>query len=152
MPDLIVKSRYKAMDHKSDRRWVVISITTPADGRPLPEFSEENRVGILRLCFYDINHDDQVWDGKLPGYLFNKDMAVQILHFVNEHWDHVDEILVHCDMGMSRSPATAAAIAYIKGGRGADEFFFKHYHPNSLVYKTIIEENIRLENLRTTLI
>lgn len=152
MPDLIVKSRYKAIEHTSDRRWAVISITTPGDGRPLPEFSTENRVDILRLCFYDINDDAQTWDGKMPGYLFDVDRAKQILHFAKQNWDHIDEFLIHCDMGKSRSPAVAAALTYITYGRGSDTFWHKNYIPNSLVYKLIIEENFHIENLRSTII
>lgn len=140
MKKLTVKSRYKAIDHRSDEPWAVISVTTP-DGRPLPSFSPENRLGVLRLCFYDANSDAQNWEGKQPGYIFDRKMAKQILDFTNEYWDQAEEFLIHCDMGMSRSPAVAAAIAYIKGGRGADEHWFKNYTPNSLVYRTILEEH-----------
>jgi hypothetical protein len=45
---------------------------------------------------------------------------------------------VHCELGMSRSPAVAAAICL---GLGEDSTrFFEEYQPNQFVYRLVLAE------------
>lgn len=61
--------------------------------------------------------------------------AEQIRAFVEEELAHVQAMVVHCEQGMSRSPAVAAAIAR---SLGLDEKpFFARYMPNTYVYKLV---------------
>lgn len=136
---LEVRSRRLAKEFKSDLPWAAISVSTEVGD--FPELNEENRVGLLRLRFWDIaNPSTRQLDANLES-LFSKEQAKQIIAFMNEVWDKADVILVHCEAGMSRSPAIAAAIEHIKYGPEQDKWYFKQYIPNYWVYKTILEEH-----------
>jgi predicted protein tyrosine phosphatase len=45
---------------------------------------------------------------------------------------------VHCDAGVSRSPAVAAALARVLKGDDA-EYFAGRYRPNTRVYRMLLE-------------
>lgn len=75
----------------------------------------------------------------LPGLiLFNSDHAHDILDFVNYHWPQINLLMVHCEHGLSRSPAVAAAIGRLKTGK-TRRFFRDPYIPNGYVYRQILE-------------
>jgi predicted protein tyrosine phosphatase len=70
--------------------------------------------------------------------LMTREQAKQICEFVRK-WDgHVGSVVVHCEQGMSRSPAVAAAISKCLG---LDErSFYRQYQPNRHVYRLVLEE------------
>lgn len=112
--------------------FALISIHDPDDPVDL------SRVGgcmfdILELCFSDI---DTV-SGFEQYTLFNKEHAKQIVEFVKMYVKHT-HFFVHCDAGISRSPAVAAAIS--KGLGRSDMDFFKKYVPNRRVYSMLLNE------------
>lgn len=120
-------SRVRAEEAVCDLPWAAISISE----RQHPELSKENRIGLLQVKFHDI-------DFASDNYItFNKNHAQQILDFAKNIWDKADILLVHCEAGLSRSAATAAALSKIYFG--TDEEFFKYpYTPNMLIYRTIL--------------
>jgi predicted protein tyrosine phosphatase len=61
--------------------------------------------------------------------------AEAVCRFVDEHDPYVGAVVVHCEQGMSRSPAVAAALALAYGG----DFrrFFRNYQPNRWVYSLL---------------
>lgn len=62
--------------------------------------------------------------------------AKAIWTFVREHAGHYDAVVVHCEQGMSRSPAVAAALAK---GLGLDaRRFWRDYQPNQFVYELLL--------------
>lgn len=133
MPEIIVLSKTDAKNFRCDHPWAAISIATyPGD---LPVLSEENCLGLLQLAFRDTtntNHENH----------FTQREAKAVLDFVEEYWDRIEVLLVHCEAGLSRSPGVAAAISYIKEGRGSDKKYFEgKYWANYLVYKTILVEH-----------
>jgi predicted protein tyrosine phosphatase len=96
--------------------------------------SEENRVGILRLVF-----EDTMEPGRADS--FNASLATEILDFVEKMWDGVEDFLIHCEVGLSRSPAVAAALSriyYDDDGPWAEMDF-----PNPLVYQVLVETHSR---------
>jgi predicted protein tyrosine phosphatase len=110
---------------------VVISITsTPSDVARIP--SSPFLRGILRLSFADVEEPER--DTMLV--LFDAEHARAIHDFVVAHRAHVERILVHCDAGVSRSPAVAAAITRALGGDDAD--LFTRYRPNRRVYRLLL--------------
>jgi predicted protein tyrosine phosphatase len=139
LKNIIVLSRKWAKQFKCDKPWAAISVSTqPGD---FPELSAENRLGLLRLCFWDISKPSLRQLEAEDPKLFTREQGREILDFVDEHWDKIDTLLVHCEAGMSRSPAIASAIISIKYGEGADAEWFKTYHLlNRFVYKLITEE------------
>lgn len=121
-----VRSARNAEFFRSERPWAAIQISS-RDGHPV--LSEENRIGLLRLVFEDTLEPDR------PDS-FNASLAKEILDFVDEHWDKAETFLIHCDVGLSRSPAVAAALSRIYYGDDGpcSEMDF----PNPLVYQLLV--------------
>ncbi len=74
----------------------------------------------------------------LPGeiQLMTPRQATQIVRFVNQHRTEVGTIVVHCEQGMSRSPAVAAALCRALGED--DQPFWQEYQPNRHVYRLLL--------------
>jgi predicted protein tyrosine phosphatase len=126
-----VRSARNAEFFRSDCPWAAISITS---GDEFPALSEDNRVGLLRLVFEDITQPD-------APRSFTPAQAAEILDFVAGVWDHADMFLIHCDVGLSRSPAVAAALSKVY--YGDDGEWFELDFPNRLVYDVLVETHSR---------
>jgi protein-tyrosine phosphatase len=63
------------------------------------------------------------------------DQAGQICRFINQHKDDIGTVVVHCERGMSRSAAVAAALCASLGGD--EEAFFREFQPNGHVYRLV---------------
>jgi predicted protein tyrosine phosphatase len=114
---------------------IVISITSTREDVAVLRASDHCR-GILRLSFLDA---DERSEPVVSGELFSLDQARQIWTFVERHQRDVQLILVHCDMGISRSPAVAAALALVLNGNGDEFLLADQYVPNTLVYRLLLE-------------
>jgi predicted protein tyrosine phosphatase len=95
--------------------------------------------GILRLSFVDAEAPS---DQHTEASLFSSEQADLIWSFVSRHLPDVERVIVHCDAGMSRSPAVAAAISKALTGDDA-EFFAGRYRPNMRVYRFMLEAYAR---------
>jgi predicted protein tyrosine phosphatase len=113
---------------------VIISITSsPEDVARLQ--TNAMCLGVLRMSFPDA---DAPSDRFTQEALFSRAQAAEVWRFVLHYRSAVDRILVHCDAGMSRSPAVAAAIAKILTGDDA-EFFRGRFIPNKRVYRFLLD-------------
>lgn len=114
--------------------YVVVSIHDP--DRPKARIRKQSGVrAVLHVAFHDA---EPVASMTLPSgvRLMSVDDAVAIWDFVNRHRDDVGAVVVHCEQGMSRSPAVAAAVAR---GWGLDESrFWKRHQPNRYVYDLML--------------
>jgi predicted protein tyrosine phosphatase len=126
-----VRSARNAEFFRCDRPWAAISVSSSEDFAVL---DETNRVGLLRLVF-----EDTTEPGKLGA--FNGALAMEVLDFVEAVWDKVEVFLVHCEVGLSRSPAIAAALSRIH--YGDDGPWLEHDFPNPLVYHVLVEMHAR---------
>jgi predicted protein tyrosine phosphatase len=136
MKEVFVRSKGHAAMFESDVPFAAISVSTNAGEWPV--ISENNRVALLQLSFADRDMVREATPEVIEKYdLFRPEQAKQILDFIGENWDKVEAFLVHCEAGISRSPAIAAAITKIAGGD--DAYYFRHYSPNRYVYKTLLE-------------
>ena len=122
-----VRSAYNAALFRCDRPWAAISITTEGD---FPALSEDNRQGLLQLAFAD-TADSERHDA------FTASLAADVLDFVEEVWDRVEVLLIHCEAGLSRSPGVAAALSRIY--YGDDGPWGEYDFPNSLVYQRLVD-------------
>ena len=118
------------------RPHITISITDPASkkGKDYGEanlFPSDKRLDTLRLEFYDITESVGHY------YPISKEQAQQIVDFVRGWKDKVGLIVVHCEAGISRSAAVAAALS--KWLNDDDLFFFQNFCPNDLVYSYMLE-------------
>ena len=128
---------------------VFISITTPGDRKGLAKLPESAMtLGVLRLSFHDL---DLIADDVLKAMeedegekytLFGDSDADKIVEFITKHRGQLGAVIVHCDAGVSRSPAVAASIAKTFG-KSDDSFFFKRYHPNRRVYRGVLDSYYR---------
>ncbi len=127
---IIVLNRVEAEEFDCGQVWACISIANTEDD--FPPIPDENRHDLIQLAFADIT---------MPAndfILFHDDHAHDILDFVTRNWDAIDTLMVHCDAGISRSSAVAAAIAHLKLD-DESEFFEEPFDPNPRVYQTLRE-------------
>lgn len=118
---------------------VVVSITTPGDPKEVKLPLNEHTQALLTLEFHDIDRIVQGYNDHLESKMFSKEQARLIRTFAA--WNQeVERFIVHCDAGMSRSPAVAAAVS--KMLYGDDMRFFKRYHPNRRVYYMILDQDV----------
>lgn len=112
--------------------YIVVSIAN-ADGMHPVLAVSPNRRGLLQVGFDDVVPTRQEYYGsKRP---MEADHAQEIRAFVEAHLDDVELIVVHCDAGMCRSPAIAAALwRWLENERGP---FFEAFRPNEHVYRTM---------------
>jgi len=120
--------------------FVVISIRdTDQDKARIPEMP--GLLGVLYLAFDD---NEPLPNLPLPlgVRLMTPGQAKDIWAFVRRHEAGIEAVVVHCEAGLSRSPAVAAALAK---AYGQDESrYFRKYMPNQYVYRTMLENQVRL--------
>lgn len=102
---------------------VIISITSSPEDIARLRANKMCR-GVLRLSFLDA---DAPSDQYTEDVLFSQEQAMKVWQFI-----------VHCDAGVSRSPAVATAISKVLMGDDT-EFFGGRYRPNMRVYRTLLE-------------
>ncbi len=114
--------------------YVVISITDPGKRSARIQRAAGFR-DILRLQFHDAV---PVVGFTLPSEIvvMTKDHTEEIWQFVHKWCNKVETIVVHCEQGMSRSPAVAAAICKVFGDD--DRRFFREYMPNRYIYDLLV--------------
>lgn len=129
-PELVVLSREDAESYEpSGTREVCISISDP-DAEPArvsPKFAS-----VLRLYFNDITER-----GEPTDILFAQEHAQSITRFI-DGWPSAERIVVHCNMGVSRSPGVALGLCDLRGWATAK---LERSHPgwNRLV-RTVMKE------------
>jgi len=110
--------------------YAVISIATP--GKNIAQFETSSHcTGVLYMEFHDLDDPRH----KVP--LFNREQAEAVWKFVDALHVSTELLIVHCEAGISRSPAVAAAIAKARGEN--DDYFFRRYLPNRHVYRTLLD-------------
>ena len=100
-------------------------------------FLQREYKGILSLTFDDINPARDGKDNK--GYvLFDENLARQIKLFIQENMGKFEDVMVHCDDGISRSCAVAAALGDYYGWEYDGGIWFRSERgTNMLVYDTL---------------
>ena len=125
-----IMSRKEFEEYNTEIPFIVISITDP--GSEYAE-TESKPLARLNLEFFDL---DRPINENKNCFLFDDNMARQILDFVECFKDKVKRIIIHCEAGISRSAGVAGALANIY--EGTDQFYFDNYVPNRLVYRKIL--------------
>jgi predicted protein tyrosine phosphatase len=135
--EIVVLPRRAIAEIDTPLSWGMISVATHED--TWPEYNKENNKGVLRLAFHDSDpnnkHNPHI---ATPEQLFGEKRANLIIDFVAEIKDEIDMLVVHCEAGVSRSPAIAAVISKIHFGD--DKAFFKApFTPNMHVYRVMLD-------------
>jgi predicted protein tyrosine phosphatase len=126
-----VRSARNAEFFRSNCPWAAISISS---SNSFVALDAHGRVGLLRLVFEDTTQPGT------PG-AFKTTQATEILDFVEKVWDNAEVLLIHCDVGLSRSPAVASALSRIY--YNDDGQWFDSDFPNPLVYQLLVDEHAR---------
>ncbi len=117
---------------------VIVSIRTPGDPDEVKLPVNDHTEDVLHLQFHDIDRVVVGYNDDIEPNMFQQTHAKQVREFFEKNKD-VERFIVHCDAGLSRSPAVAAAISKLYVSED-DSYFFKRYHPNTRVYRFIINE------------
>ena len=122
-PEIVVLSRENAEQYEPSQREICISISDPSaqPARLSPRF-----LSVLRLWFSDVVESEDPAD-----ILFALEHATSISEFLEAAPD-VDRIVLHCNMGVSRSPGVALGLCDLNGWATA-ELERKHPGWNRLV-------------------
>lgn len=122
-PQLIVLSREEVERYEPRRKEICISISDPyaKPARLSPRFK-----AVIRMYFSDVTERGDPLD-----VLFAPDHASAIREFIDGA-PEFDRIILHCNMGMSRSPAVALGLCDLNGWATA-ELERKHPSWNRLV-------------------
>jgi len=115
---------------------VVVSIRDP-DRKPARIPRDRRLREVLALAFDDAE-PSTARALRLPEaiQLMTPEHARAIWAFVDRHRAAVPVLVVHCELGMSRSPAVAAAVA--RGLGQDDDPVFRAYRPNRYVYDLML--------------
>lgn len=120
-------------------RYVVISIHSSRSKKP----KVRRQAGLKDVLFVRFDDAEPSTLMELPQSikLMTAAHAKAIWSFVSQHEKAIGTIVVHCEQGMSRSPAVAAAIAR---RLGMDETrFWNEHQPNQYVYEMMVKEQPR---------
>lgn len=137
-----IESDFYLTIKESSMPHIILSVTSDR-ANPIVNIKENTSYkGVLRFQFDDIDIEHKkclITNNKSTKYnIFYAEHAKSILNFVNTSINDIEAIISHCDAGVSRSSAMAAALSKILNNE--DDFFFKNYIPNMLVYSTILNE------------
>lgn len=114
---------------------IIISIRSIGDKPPKKLFLYSNPQvkDFITLAFDDVITYCQGY------YPITEQQARKIARFVMRYKDsRVEQIVVHCDAGISRSAGVAAAIAKYLNGNDDDFFIRSPYHPNMTCYSKVL--------------
>lgn len=132
---------FPASRHDVERRLLVrvphILVSIRDCGSPTPRLRYN---GLRRaVLFLEFDDAEPVANFSLPPdvRLMTRADADAIWSLVLRHRNEVDAAVVHCEQGMSRSPAVAAGL--LKGLGQSDEDIWGEYQPNSHVLRLICE-------------
>ena len=126
-----------------DEKAVIISISTPyLDYEIEPYINAENGVhDILKLRFFDADEPNGLDVNNVAAAdsdLMSDEDAAKIADFVEDNKQHL--IIVHCDAGISRSSAVAAAVLFHYTGDDSAIFDNERaYSPNMWVYFKVLK-------------
>lgn len=102
-----ISKRQAEMMPKTDDgiKRALISLVSP--GQPEANLQPGAWTDVLRMKFHDFHWDDGVHK------VITKAQAIEILQFLTKNQHDAEEVIVHCEMGVSRSAAVSMFIADI---------------------------------------
>jgi protein-tyrosine phosphatase len=140
-----VLSRPEAERYTQKSPWVHLSIADPFSGVRRPRRACPRKVDALYLQFLDATPEEIENDperGEVAPFLFNADQAERIVAFLDPHRNAAVDVVVNCEMGISRSSAVANfVLEYLSLGQAP--FAPPHYYPNPYVLEVLREAGFR---------
>ena len=127
-----VMNRLQAHDYTyqtHNHNYIIISINDKKDNYNLFNPNTNELVAVRSFFFDDVEKDEE-------NCITSTDVN-NIIKFINKHMN-VDECIVHCGAGVSRSAGVAAALMLIVNGSDKDIFDNPKYCPNRTCYAAIL--------------
>ena len=128
------------------RPHIIISISSPTCS-PAQIRTTRATLGRVNLFFWDLdrlptNEDVVEHSGMslIEANLFQISDAKKIIDLVEAHFEETEEIIVHCQAGISRSAGVAAALHLVLNDSDEPIFSNKRYKPNMRVYRMVLNE------------
>jgi len=135
----IIVSDRESMEHGIVVRssYIAVSIRDP-DKKKARIPKQPGLREVLYLAFHDA---EPVTNWTLPDdiRLMTAKHAKRVWAFILKHQGQVGTVVFHCEQGVSRSPAVAAAVCRSFGGDA--QFFFENYQPNEYVYRLMLRNH-----------
>lgn len=128
-----VMSRQNARRYSFDtaiEKTIIISINDVAD--EANQFASNPQIVCTRSFFFDDV------EGEEANCMTRQD-ADNIIQFVNQYINKVEQIVVHCGAGISRSAGVCAALMMIINGDDSAIFDNGQYCPNMHCYRLVLE-------------
>ena len=109
---------------------IIVSINDVADVKN--QFDDNDNIkAVCSLFFDDV-------EGNEKNCMTRED-AEKIIDFVNQNLNTVNEIIVHCGAGVSRSAGVCAALMLIVNGDDSEIFNNPRFCPNMHCYRLVLE-------------
>ncbi len=125
----LVLSVSLAREFQCEKPWSAISVATYKD---FAHIDGKYRISLLQLAFPDMDLPRKGWDP------FSCEQAREVFDFTEKYWNISEVFMIHCEAGISRSAAIAAALHKVYIG-GDNNKYWKIYRPNALVYSTLLK-------------
>lgn len=139
MKNVYVMNRLNALNyctHDHDERFGIISVSTP-DEDNISIMYKRGLISILHLKFADMDNELGITD---------KQVNQIVDHVLTWNKMGVENIIVHCDAGISRSAGIAAAILKYLTGDDSQIFNNSKYIPNMKCYRKVLNAFMERSN------
>ena len=124
----------KSESYRLTEPTLIISITDPA--LELNSFADnKNIVGICRVQFDDVTKEN----ARPSDVLMSPEDAAKIKDYVISYMDKVENVIVHCEGGISRSAGVMAAIQRYITGDDSSILHSSRYLPNDHCYRLMLK-------------
>ena len=156
--EFIVMNRQMAQDgvyKKFLHNFIMISMYSPELGEAiLPECTQ--LLAVLRIKCHDVDYSEVGEITAQRGFedydeivKFDEKMALSMINFIKQHDPAL--VVVHCDAGLSRSPAAALALSEVfNSGAVMPKYYVRSLVGGMRLYNTHIYRTIREANENIT--
>lgn len=129
--EVMSRGKARAFSYRPDIPDCIIVSITDCFARLNQFYPNPHIKGVLRLQFDDVDFGEENCITEKEGQ--------KIVEFVNRFRDQVQEIVVHCEAGVSRSAGVCAALMKIIDGDDRPIFNNPRFCPNMACYRTVME-------------
>ena len=128
------RQRAKRESYRISEPTLIISITDPSLA-PNTFARNSNIIGLCRLQFDDVTEEN----ARPEDVLMSDSDALKIKDFVLRYKDRAECIIVHCEVGVSRSAGVMAAIQKYLTGDDSAIFGNDAFSPNMYCYRKMLD-------------
>ena len=129
---ILILPRKSAEIFEYSKPWACISVSDAYAPFHADIKQDGSRIDLLQLKFDDTEYESET------RKTISKDQAKQVVDFVENVWDKVDLLMIHCNAGISRSTAIGQVVSQFYQPK-FEKYFGILYSPNKLVIRMLQE-------------